>query len=44
MNLGEEIIEIVKTYIKYKVMSRDPLGDALYLALASYYKCDFLAE
>ena len=28
--------------IKYKVMPNDPIGDALHLALASYYKCDFL--
>ena len=26
----------------HKVMPRDPVGDALHLALASYYRCDFL--
>jgi hypothetical protein len=36
------IIEIVETYIQRLVMSRDPTGDALHLALASYHKCDFL--
>ena len=36
------IIEIVKTYIQRMVMPRDPTGDALHLALASYHKCDFL--
>jgi hypothetical protein len=36
------IIEIVETYIQRMVMPRDPTGDALYLALASYHKCDFL--
>jgi predicted nucleic acid-binding protein len=36
------IIEIVQTYIDHKVMPRDPTGDALHLALASYHKCDFL--
>jgi predicted nucleic acid-binding protein len=36
------IIEIVETYIQRMVMPRDPTGDALHLALASYPKCDFL--
>ena len=36
------IIEIVETYIQRMVMPRDPMGDALHLALASYHKCDFL--
>lgn len=37
-----EIIDIVKTYIGNKIMPKDPTGDALHLALASYRKCDFL--
>lgn len=36
------IIEIVQTYIQYKLMPADPGGDAMHLALASYHKCDFL--
>jgi hypothetical protein len=36
------IIEIVQTYISYKLMPADPGGDAMHLALASYHKCDFL--
>jgi hypothetical protein len=36
------IIEIVETYIQGMVMPREPTGDALHLALASYHKCDFL--
>jgi hypothetical protein len=36
------IIEIVETDIQRMVMPRDPTGDALRLALASYHKCDFL--
>ncbi len=36
------IAEIVQAYIRHKVMPRDPAGDALHLALASYHKCDFL--
>ena len=40
--IDEAIGEIVESYIKHKLMPRDPLGDALHLALASYNKCDFL--
>ena len=40
--ISQEIVEIVQTYIQHQVMPRDPLGDALHLALASYHKCDFL--
>jgi predicted nucleic acid-binding protein len=36
------IAEIVQAYIQQQVMPRDPVGDALHLALASYHKCDFL--
>ncbi len=37
------ILEIVQTYIARKVMPRDPVGDALHLAVASHHRCDFLA-
>lgn len=37
-----QIAEIVTAYIRHLVMPKDPLGDALHLALASYEKCDFL--
>jgi len=37
-----EIAEIVENYIVHKLMPADPAGDALRLAIASYYKCDFL--
>ena len=36
------VAEIVETYMEHSVMPKDPLGDALHLALASYHKCDFL--
>jgi hypothetical protein len=36
------ILEIVQAYIRHKVMPADPSGDALHLAFASYFKCDFL--
>jgi predicted nucleic acid-binding protein len=39
----EPIIEgIVDRYIDNHVMPRDPSGDALHLAIASYHKCEFL--
>jgi predicted nucleic acid-binding protein len=36
------IAEIVRVYVRHKLMPADPAGDALHLALASYHKCDFL--
>jgi hypothetical protein len=42
VEIQPQIIGIVQTYIRYKVMPNDPAGDALHLALASYHKCDFL--
>lgn len=36
------VTEIVEAYVERHVMPRDPLGDALHLALASHYRCDFL--
>ena len=40
--ITEAVTEIVETYIRRSLMPADPSGDALHLALASYYKCDFL--
>ena len=37
-----EIRDIVKLYIQHSVMPRNPVGDALHLAVASYHKCDYL--
>jgi len=37
-----EVSQITATYIKHKLMPNEPTGDALHLALASHYKCDFL--
>ena len=42
IDIEPEIAEIVQTYIQNQVMPNDPLGDALYLAITSYHKCDFL--
>jgi len=40
--ITDEIREIVQEYITRLLMPADPSGDALHLALASYYGCDFL--
>ncbi len=37
-----EVSKITTTYLKHKLMPNEPTGDALHLALASHYKCDFL--
>ncbi len=37
------VAETVEAYIAHMLMPRDPGGDALHLALASHYRCDFLA-
>ena len=42
LEVEDAVAEIVESYITHKVMPRDPVGDALHLALASYYRCDFL--
>ncbi|MDE2697373.1 MAG: type II toxin-antitoxin system VapC family toxin [Gemmatimonadota bacterium] len=39
---GDEIGEIVEVYIQHHLMPRNPLGDALHLALASFHKFDYL--
>nr|VFJ51208.1 MAG: PIN domain-containing protein [Candidatus Kentron sp. FM]VFJ51316.1 MAG: PIN domain-containing protein [Candidatus Kentron sp. FM]VFK08884.1 MAG: PIN domain-containing protein [Candidatus Kentron sp. FM] len=40
--ISDEVIEIARIYIDKLVMPRDPKGDALHLAFASYHKADFL--
>ena len=40
--IESEIAEIVETYIRHKLMPNERGGDAVHLAIASYYKCDIL--
>lgn len=40
--IDSPVTEIAEAYVAHHVMPKDPLGDALHLALASYHKCDFL--
>jgi len=42
VSIENEIREIVNVYIQKKLMLKNPFGDALHLALASYHKCDYL--
>lgn len=42
LDIDEPIADIVEAYISHQVMPKDPAGDALHLALASFHKCDFL--
>ncbi len=42
LEISEPIADIVAAYISHQVMPRDPAGDALHLAIASFHKCDFL--
>jgi len=39
---NDAIAEAIEAYIERYVMPRDPSGDAAHLALASFYKCDYL--
>jgi predicted nucleic acid-binding protein len=40
--IQQEIREIVEAYVRHQVMPKDPFGDALHLAVASFHKCEFL--
>jgi len=42
LEINDAVEEIVEVYISNSLMPRDQLGDALHLAVASYYKIDFL--
>jgi hypothetical protein len=42
LEIDEAISEIVEAYIAHQLMPIDPFGDALHLAIASFYRCDFL--
>ena len=40
--LKDDIIDIANAYLSHYLMPKSPLGDALHLAIASYYHCHFL--
>ena len=42
LDINDDVDRIVATYIERRVMPNDPGGDALHLAVASYYRMDVL--
>lgn len=42
LSIENLVRDIVKIYIEKQIMPREPLGDALHLAISSYHKCDYL--
>lgn len=42
LDLAAETDEIVETYLRHKLMPQDLSGDARHLAVASFYRCDYL--
>ena len=39
---GIEVAGIMRSYVEHRLMPKDPAGDALHLALASFHNCDYL--
>jgi predicted nucleic acid-binding protein len=42
LSVTKDVEQIVEEYISRLLMPSDPSGDALHLALASFYECEFL--
>ena len=42
LEINRDIVEIADVYIKRLVMPADPVGDAIHLALATFYRIDIL--
>jgi predicted nucleic acid-binding protein len=42
LEVVDVLADIIDVYLVNKLMPRERMGDALHLALASFYKCDFL--
>ena len=42
LEVTHDVVEVARVYIEQSVMPTDPAGDALHLALASFYKIDIL--
>lgn len=42
LQIVDQISDIISTYLDNHLMPRERLGDAMHLAVASYYKCGFL--
>ncbi|HEX5870807.1 MAG TPA: type II toxin-antitoxin system VapC family toxin [Longimicrobium sp.] len=42
LEISPSVLETVRVYMHHKLMPANPSGDALHLALASHYECDFI--
>lgn len=42
LSATDEVLEIVRHYVSSRAMPRDPKGDALHLAIATFHRCDYL--
>jgi hypothetical protein len=42
LEITKEIITIAEVYVQHKIMPANPLGDAMHLAVSSFYQCHFL--
>lgn len=42
LDINEDVEDITRIYIDRKVVPKDPVGDALHLALATYHRVDVL--
>lgn len=42
LSITDDVLEIADEYVRRNLMPKDPTGDALHLAVASFHDCDFL--
>lgn len=42
LKISPAVLATVQVYMRHKLMPANPGGDALHLALASHYECDFI--
>ena len=42
LEITREIVSIAEVYVQHKIMPANALGDAMHLAVASFYQCHFL--
>lgn len=42
LKISSEVLTTVQVYLRHKLMPANPGGDALHLALASHFECDFI--
>ena len=42
LDFSSEVLEIAEVYQVQKLMPRDPVADSIHVAVASYYRMDYL--